>query len=141
MFRDAAAAVRELLHPRRDPAVHQLQVSPDQSEHGILSRDPVLTSDWLQLPRPRQPLHPRPRRSLLLALHKLLHPVVHQEGRSPQEGKGTVAMYLVKLSINKSFSNLDVNCQLPFLLLLLPLQLLGAGHEGLLTIDYLANAK
>ena len=49
MFRDAAAAVRELLHPRRDPAVHQLQVSPDQSEHGIWSRDPVLTSDWLQV--------------------------------------------------------------------------------------------
>ena len=110
-------------------------MSPDQSEHGIWSRDPVLTSDWPQLPRPRQPLHPRPRRSLLLALHKLLHPVVHQEGRSPQEGKGTVALYLVKLSINKSFSNLDVNCQLPFLLLLLPLQLLGAGHEGLLTIN------
>ena len=108
-FRDAAAAVREFLHPRRDPAVHQLQVSPDQSEHGIWSRDPVLTSDWLQLPRPRQPLHPRPRRPLLLALHKLLHPVVHQEGRSPQEVKGTVALYLVKLSINKSISNLDVN--------------------------------
>ena len=66
----AELRVALLQPPQGDAAPRRGGQVSDQPEHGIWSRDPVLTSDWWRQARGRR--HPRP------------HPRVR--GRAPQEG-------------------------------------------------------